>query len=126
MAVLTGSLFFISLLGWVLFVKKAGGFSIYYSPVLTASGLGLLLYAGGLFGRLEETAVFLYGAGLVAAVFLFWSVASGRFTLPKMSLFCFFFLGNRFLSSLRFISARNHMHQSYAQKKTQYNPAKII
>ena len=92
MAVLTGGLFFISLLGWVLFVKKAGGFSIYYSPVLTASGLGLLLYTGGLFGRLEETAVFLYGAGLAAAVFSFWSVASGRFTLPKMSLFCFFFL----------------------------------
>lgn len=91
MEILKGILFAVSLWGWCYLTGRAGKIRIWFVPVVTAAGLSLILYAGGLCGMLKETAVLLYGAGFAGTAALFFRLLSRRFVFPKLSLFGFFF-----------------------------------
>ena len=97
MAVLKGILFVISLWGWLFLTGWACRIKVWFVPIVTAAGLGITLYAGGLFGFLKETAVLLYAAGFAGTVLSFWAVLTRRFTFPKLSMFGFFFASSSVL-----------------------------
>ncbi len=91
MEVLKGILFGISLWGWLFLTGWAGRIRVWFVPLVTAAGLSLILYGGGLFGFLAETAVLMCAAGLAGTVLSFWGAVTRRFVLPKLSMFGFFF-----------------------------------
>ena len=97
MAVLKGILFVISLWGWLFLTGWACRIKVWFVPIVTAAGLGITLYAGGLFGFLKETAVLLYAAGFAGTVLSFWAALTRRFTFPKLSMFGFFFASSSVL-----------------------------
>lgn len=100
MAVLKGILFVISLWGWLFLTGRAGRIKVWFVPLITAAGLSLALYWGGLFGFLKETAVLLYAAGFAGAVLSFWAALTRRFAFPKLSMFGFFFAAATVLFSV--------------------------
>lgn len=84
-------LFLLSLWGVLFTVYRFGKVKIWFVPVICAAGISLILFWGGLFGRLALAADLVFLAGLAGSCVFLYCVIKGTIRFPAWSLFgvCF-------------------------------------